>query len=172
MKTSPLARWLAAFSICCFFAAANDALSNEPYPLEYFALREVINEVTVSPDGDRLAMLRILTREGNPILHVYDSDDLEGKPFVVDSDPMEIMTYDWASDDHIVLTLRQKVRDQIEGQNQGVYEYQIAILNLKKKAFDEFPSADPIVENLLPGKPGKVIISEQPGAGGGRTALM
>jgi dipeptidyl aminopeptidase/acylaminoacyl peptidase len=145
-------------------AASVHAAQADPYPLEYFALREVMNEVTVSPDGDRLAMLRILTREGNPILHVYDSDDLDGKPFIVDSDPMEIMTYDWASDDHIVLTLRQKVRDQIEGQNQGVYEYQIAILNLKKKAFDEFPSADPIVENLLPGKSDKIIISEQPGA--------
>ena len=136
----------------------------EPYPLEYFALREVINEVTVSPEGDRVAMLKILTREGNPILHIYESDELEGKPFVVNSDPMEIMTYDWASNDHIVLTLRQKVREQIDGQNQGVYEFKIAILNLKKKAFDEFPAANPVVENLLPGKPGKIIISEQPGA--------
>ena len=46
--------------------------SSEPYPLEYFALREVINEVTVSPDGGRLAMLKILSREGNPILHIYE----------------------------------------------------------------------------------------------------
>ncbi|HEX5787158.1 MAG TPA: prolyl oligopeptidase family serine peptidase [Woeseiaceae bacterium] len=145
-------------------ATFDAAAASEPYPLEYWALREVINEVTVSPNGEQLAMLKILAREGNPILHIYDAGNLEGQPFVIDSDPMEIMTYDWASDEHIVLTLRQKVRDQIEGQNQGVYEYQVAILNLKKKAFDEFPAADPIVENLLPGKRDKIIISEQPGA--------
>jgi dipeptidyl aminopeptidase/acylaminoacyl peptidase len=155
---------LAAVAIVIANPAVAGTAAADPYPLEYFALREVVNEVTVSPDGDKVAMLRILSREGNPILHIYESGDLEGKPFVVDSDPMEIMTYDWASNDHIVLTLRQKVREQIDGQNQGVYEYKIAILNLKKKAFDEFPAADPVVENLLPGKPGKVIISEQPGA--------
>ncbi len=147
------------------FGAATAASANEPYPLEYFAVRSAVSNVSVSPDGERLAMLRILSREGNPILHVYDSDDLDAKPFIVDSDPMEITSYYWASSDHIVLTLRQRVRDKIEGQNQGVYEFQLAILNLKKKEFDDFPADDPSVENLLPGKPDKIIISEQPGAG-------
>ena len=41
----------------------------EVYPLEYFALREVVSSVTVSPDGERLAMLKILSRTGNPIGH-------------------------------------------------------------------------------------------------------
>jgi len=142
-----------------------NASANEPYPLEYFAVRSAVSNVSVSPNGEQLAMLRILSREGNPILHVYDSDDLDAKPFIVDSDPMEITSYYWASDDHIVLTLRQRVRDKIEGQNQGVYEYQLAILNLKKKVFDDIPANDPIIENRLPGKPDKVIISEQPGGG-------
>ena len=141
------------------------ALASDPYPLEYFALREVVSNVAVSPNGEQLAMLKILTREGNPILHIYEAGNLEKDPFVVNADPMEIRNYYWASDSHIVLTLRQRVRDKIEGQNQGVYEQRIAILNVKKKEFDDFPAAAPIVENLLPGKATKIIISEQPGAG-------
>ena len=144
-------------------ALVSPALAADPYPLEYFALREVVNNVTVSPDGEKLAMLKILTRTGNPILHIYETDNQEKDPMVIDSDPMEIRSYYWASDEHIVLTLRQKVRDKIEGQNQGVYETRIAILDVKEKKFDDFNAANPVVENLLPNKPNKIIISEQPG---------
>lgn len=155
-----LSKIIVAASLLAFLPVSN---ADEPYPLEYFALREAVGFVTVSPDGERLAMLRILSREGNPILHVYDADDLDAKPFVVDSDPMEIRSYYWASDRHIVMTLRQKVRDKIDGQNQGVYESRIAILDLEEKKFDDFDAASPIVENLLVNKPNKIIISEQPG---------
>ncbi|MCP5093139.1 MAG: S9 family peptidase, partial [Gammaproteobacteria bacterium] len=144
-------------------ALVSPAFAADPYPLEYFALREVVNNVTVSPDGEKLAMLKILTRTGNPILHIYDADDQDKDPMVIDSDPMEIRAYYWASDEHIVLTLRQKVRDKIEGQNQGVYETRIAILDVKNKKFDDFDAESPFVENLLPNKPNKIIISEQPG---------
>jgi len=152
------------FLLASLLFSAPVALQAEPYPLEYFALREAVSVVTVSPNGEKLAMLRILSREGNPILHIYDANDLDADPFVVDSDPMEIRSYYWASDDHIVLTLRQKVRDKIDGQNQGVYESRIAILDVEKKEFDDFDAAQPVVENLLVNKPNKIIVSEQPGA--------
>jgi dipeptidyl aminopeptidase/acylaminoacyl peptidase len=108
-------------------------------------------------------MLKILTKTGNPILHIYDADNLDKDPFVIDSDPMEIRAYYWASDEHIVLTLRQKVRNKIDGQNQGVYEFRIAILDVQNQKFEGFDAASPVVENLLPNKPYKIIISEQPG---------
>jgi len=141
----------------------SSALAEDPYPLEYFALREVTSNVTVSPNGEKLAMLRILTRSGNPILHIYQSDAVGEDPFVVNAEPMEIRSYYWASNEHIVLTLRQKVRDKIEGQNRGVYEQRIAILDVVKREFDDFDSEYPLVENLLPNKPNRIIISEQPG---------
>ena len=137
--------------------------ADEPYPLEYFALREAITNVTVSPNGDKLAMLKILTREGNPILHVYNANNLDEKPFVVGSDAMEIRSYYWASDEHMVMTFRQKVREKIDGQNQGVYETRIAILDLAKNEFEDFDAAAPAVNNLLPYEPFKIIISEMPG---------
>ena len=140
------------------------AANAEVYPLEYFALREVVSSVTVSPDGERLAMLRILSRTGNPILHVYDTDDLDGDPFLVDADPMEVIGYQWASDQHIVMRFRQRVRDQVEGQEGSVFEYRIAILNLVEETFEDFATAGrPAIVHLLPGRPDEIIISEQPG---------
>lgn len=144
-------------------ATSLHAAAPDPYPLEYFALRDVVSDVTVSPDGERVAMLKILSRDGNPILHVHDADDLDKDPFVVNSDPMEITGYEWVSDKHILMSLRQRVRDKIEGQNQGVYEYRITILDLEDEEFDSFDMPLPLVENLLPNEPNKIIVSMQPG---------
>ena len=144
--------------------AADQSAGLEPYPLEYFALRAVVSNVTVSPDGKHLAMLKILTKTGNPILHVYDTSNLDKDPFVVDADPMEITGYYWASDDHIVMTLRQQVRDMVKRQEGSTYSYRLTILDLPKKKFKDFDVADPAVENLLVHVPDKIIISERPGA--------
>ena len=64
------------------------ASATDPYPLEYFALRSSVSNVTVSPDGKRVAMLRILSREGDPMLHVYDIDDLDGDPEHAQEEPL------------------------------------------------------------------------------------
>lgn len=153
-----------AFASIFLVLSAPFAALAEPYPLEYFAIRPVISNVTVSRSGDRIAMLKILHREGNAILHVYDTDDLDGDAFVVGSDKMEIIDYDWASNDHIVMTFRQKTTDRVRGREQDVYKYQIAILNIPEEKFEGFDAARPIFENALPAKPNKIIISEQPGA--------
>ena len=107
------------------------AQASEPYPLEYFALREVVNTVTVSPDGEKVAMLKILSREGDPVLHIYDADDLDKDPFVINADPMEITSYFWADDNFILLTLRQRMRDMVKGQEESVFDYKIAILDVE-----------------------------------------
>ena len=151
---------------CALFVASLLAplvAAAEEIPLEYFALRASLQQVSVSPSGDKTAMLKILTREGNPYLHVYDTDNLDGKPYVVGSEKMEITSYNWASDEHIVMTFRQKVMDKVEGQEESVYRSRIAILDLVDEKFDDFDAAAPVVENLLWNKPGKIIFSEQPG---------
>ena len=95
-------------------------LSAEPYPLEYWALRDVVSNVQVSPNGKRVALMKIPTRDGDPIIEVYDAANFEREPFRVNADPMEITDFDWLSDRAIVVSLRQKVRDKIEGFNLAV----------------------------------------------------
>jgi dipeptidyl aminopeptidase/acylaminoacyl peptidase len=138
-------------------AVADDA--PEPYPLDYWALRSVISNAQVSPDGKYLGIMKIPNKKGNPIIEVYETADLGKKPFSMDAKPMEITNFYWASNKDIVFTLRQKVRDKIEGFNEGVYENRIATLDVVKKKTRKFDETGASITNLLPNKPNKIIIS-------------
>ena len=161
MRNRPLVGWLGATLMLGLVAPS--MASQEPYPLDYFALREVVNNVQVSPDGKWLAMLKIPTKDGDPSLVVHDVADLEAEPLIVGADPMEITSYYWASDEHIIMILRQRVGKMVKRQEGSVFRSKFAILDVKDKRFDDFDAAFPNVENVLPGVPGKIIISEQPG---------
>ena len=141
------------------FSFLTPAVAAEPYPLEYWALRSVIDNAQVSPDGKYLGLMKIPSKDGNPIIEVYEAADLNKEPFRLNADPMEITNFYWASDKDIVFTLRQKVRDKIEGFNQGVYETRLAVVDVKKEKIKSFDEADPSIVSLLPDKPNKIIIS-------------
>ncbi|MGB5721201.1 MAG: prolyl oligopeptidase family serine peptidase [Woeseiaceae bacterium] len=163
---------VAAFAclLVSVFFTSSISLAGEapkPYPLEYWALREVINNAQVSPDGEYLGLMKIPSKKGNPVLEVYDAADLAKEPFRLNAEPMEITNFYWASNKDIVFTLRQKVRDKIEGFNEGVYETRLAVVDVKKKEMKSFDELNPFVENLLPHKPGKIIISFQEGEADG-----
>jgi dipeptidyl aminopeptidase/acylaminoacyl peptidase len=135
----------------------------EPYPLEYWALRPVINNVQVSPDGKYVGLMKIPSKDGNPIIEVYEAADLKKEPFRLNADPMEITDFYWVSEKDIVFTLRQQVRDRIEGFNQGVYEDRLAVVDVVKEKIRSFDESNATVENLLPNDPDKIIISFQEG---------
>ena len=135
----------------------------EPYPLEYWALRDVMWNVQVSPDGNYLGLLKIPNRDAAPMLEVYEASNLEKEPFRIDGGRMEITSFDWVGDQDMVVRFRQKVRDKIDDFNQGVYEYKIALLDVKEEEINQFREANPSVENLLPNEPDKIIISLNPG---------
>lgn len=141
--------------------------SPKPYPLEYWALREVINHAQVSPDGKHLGLMKIPSRDGNPVIELYETADLAREPFRINADPMEITDFDWVSDTAVIFTLRQKVRDRIEGFNEGVYEYRLAMADLEDQKMRAFDEQNATIENLLPGKPDKVILSFMEGGEGG-----
>lgn len=137
-----------------------------PYPLDYFAVRAVIKNVEISPDGKNLALIKTLGKEGKPILEVYNASDLRKKPFRVNAKPMEIIGVNWVSNDNIILTLRQKTRDNIKGFNRGVFDYRIAKLDIKKKKLTKFHLINPRVVNVLPDKPNKILLAFLPKDGG------
>ncbi len=144
----------------------------EPYPIDYWALRAVINDVRVSPNGKYLALLKIRNKTGNPVLEVYDTSNLDKPVTSMDADPMEITGIYWASDKDVVFTLRQKVRDIIDGFNQGVYENRIAILDVEKKKTRQLKEENSFIENVLVSKPGKIIISFSEGDRDGPAAKL
>jgi dipeptidyl aminopeptidase/acylaminoacyl peptidase len=152
--------WLGAGLL---LSMASTILASEPYPFEYWALRDVVSNVRVSPDGKHVALMKIRTRDANPVIEVYDASNFDKKPFRLNADPMEITRFNWVGDQDIIVSFRQKVRDQIDGFNEGVYEYKLAMLDVRKKKIEQFREVNPTLENLVPSKPDKVIISFNPG---------
>ena len=148
-------------------SAGAHAQAPEPYPLEYWALRDVISRAQISPNGEYLGLMKIPSRDGNPIIEVYETADMVKEPFRLDADPMEITNFFWVNDKALVFSLRQRVRDRIDGFNQGVYESRIALLDVERRQIRRFDEVGPAIENLLPNEPNKVIISFAEGGGDG-----
>ena len=160
MKLLKLAQFLTLY-LAAFGSAV--ALAADPYPLDYFALRTTVGNVEVSPDGKHIAMLSNPSKKGDPYIEVYKTDNLNNEPFRLNADPMEITRFYWVSDDVIVFSARQKVRDKIDGFNEGVYETVLASVDIKKKKIKKYEQVGASISNLLPSKKNKVIYSFQPG---------
>lgn len=146
-------------------ASASKTAQLEPYPLEYWALRNVMTRAEVSPSGKYLATLQIPTKNGDPIIEVYEtsgfSDEDTSEPFRINAKPMEIQTFDWINDKTMVVLLRQKIRDKIEGFNQGVYGYALAKVDVDSQKVQMFRDNYETLNivNILPNEPNKIIIS-------------
>jgi dipeptidyl aminopeptidase/acylaminoacyl peptidase len=162
---------LASLCLGYLFAAGASvaAESNEPYPLDYWALRPVINAAQVSPDGKYLGIMKIPAKDANPVIEVYEAANLdkENPVFTLNADSMEITNFFWASDNDIIFYLRQKVRNKIEGFNRGVYETRLAVVDVESKEMEAFDETNPLIENLLESEPDKIIISFQEGGDDG-----
>ena len=146
--------------------------TSEPYPLDYFALRPVIGNVRLSPDGKRLAWTRIPSKAGDPIIEVYDASDLHKAPFRMNADPMEVTRFRWVSDTDILFDLRQQVRNQIEGFNRGIYEYKLGLVNVQTRKMKAFGEVGIFLEHRLPNEPNKIIVSLLEGGDEGPSARV
>ncbi|MAS21467.1 MAG: hypothetical protein CMN49_00860, partial [SAR116 cluster bacterium] len=132
----------------------------EDYPLDYWARRAAVGVPTLSPDGSKFALLRIMERGGNPVIEVYETDNLDEEPRRINSDPMEISFLGgWITNDILLFSARQQVRDQIDGFNQGTYEQKNAIYDHSKNKLGQIrqPYFSPV--GRLKGESDKVLIS-------------
>lgn len=105
------------------------AVQGEVVPLEYFATYPAVADVSLSPDGEHLAMRRLTARDGDYIIEVYSTDDFSADPVRLGADRMEVLGVSWVSPEYLLVNFRQQVRDRIEGVNQGVYEFKRAIVH-------------------------------------------
>ena len=155
------------FSIFCLLTIFfSGPIVAKIYPLEEWAKRADIRNVVLSPDAEKMALLRIKGNEGMPILEVYDASDLSKRPFRMDAKPMEITSFRWISDDKIFFSARQQVRNKIDGFNRGVYEYNSGILTLdknpKKSSWKKLNSLGGGIISNLPMYPNNIIVAGYP----------
>ena len=120
--------------------SAPTAHAQEPLPIEHWAVRASMSSVSLSPNGKRLAYLRILSKDGNPIIEIHDVDKLgdEASTIRLDAKKMEFTNVSWVGDDYLLFGVRQQVRRRIEGVNQGTYEFRLRGYNVKDREWVKF----------------------------------
>ncbi|HHI82884.1 MAG TPA: S9 family peptidase, partial [Rhizobiales bacterium] len=132
--------------------------SGAPVPIDYFALRPAIQNVSLSPDGKHIAMRRLFTKDGNYVIEVYDTAHMDKKPVRFGAKKMEIVGYQWASPDYLWVTFTQQVRKKIQGVNRGVFELKSALVHISgKKPWKTLPD-DARLFDVLVNEPNKIRI--------------
>ena len=151
-------------SLTLFALAAGTVLGANapaPYPLEQWAMRSVISRVSLSPNGEQLALLKIPTRDGDPIVEIYDAGDLSKEPFRMNAGRMELTSITWLNDEKLFFGARQAVRDEVEGRELDTYRYRSGLLDVKEREIERFDGGFSVVQ-LLPKSPNKVILAMEP----------
>ncbi len=156
MKKFPL---LAA--VACVLApltAATGQTGVPTVPVEVWALRDTIATVTLSPDGQHLAMLRMTSKDGEYLLEIYKTSDLSKPWRRLNAEPMEMISAGFVSDDYIFGNAWQVVRNSVKGAEEDVRSYKSWAYNLKTNKFSEASGSFNIV-GLLPKEPNHVLVA-------------
>ncbi len=104
--------------IFCFFIGlitlvigSNTAVSaTETLPIDAFAMRPAIQQISVSPDGKKLAMLRGTSLNGHYILEIFKTNDLKKTPIRIGAAKMELTRFAWLNNEKLYISLRNKAK--------------------------------------------------------------
>jgi len=146
--------------------ADTQAQSGGSVPIEVWALRDVVNQVQISPDGKHLLVHINPSREGDYLLQIFKTDDLT-KPYrTLAADPMEIINATWVSDNLIFGNAWQQVRENVKRQEQNTRNFASYFYNLDTNKFQQIRGSFQIA-NLLPDEPDKILIASGNSVTGG-----
>ncbi len=151
----------AAGALCLVQPAAPAVAQTTPghptVPLEVWALRDVINDVEVSPDGKHVLVQKLESKEGDYLLEIYDTEDMSKPLRRLNADPMEIIQVQWVSDNYIFGTAWEQNRHSVKGPEESTYDYKAFSYNLKANKFQELPGNFELV-GKLPKEPNEILI--------------
>lgn len=135
-------------------------------PIEVWALRDVVQTVQVSPDGQHILVLKVESKDGENILEIYKTNDLS-KPFRrLNADPMEFVSAEWVSNDNIAGVAWKVVRKKVTRPEEDIRSYKLYGYNLNSNKFSESSGNFSIVNNL-PSEPDKVLVQTGSASGTG-----
>lgn len=137
---------------------AQEGQSAGTVPVDVWALRNVVNTVEVSPDGQHVLVHVNPSREGEYLLQIYKTSDLT-KPYrTLNADPMELTNATWVSDNVILGQAWQVKRKKVKGPEDDVREYALLTYDLEKNKFNQIRGSFSLV-NTLPDEPDTILIS-------------
>ena len=133
--------------------------SSATVPVEAWALRDIMTNVSVSPDGTKLLLMKIESKEGEYIMEVHDTTDLSKKPIRTNADPMEIISARWVNDRYIFGTAWQVNRKSVKGPEEDIRDYAAFAFDVETKKFSQVSGTFSIVNNL-PSDPDNVLVAD------------
>lgn len=137
---------------------ATPAASAEDASIQDFATRPVMFAPGISPDGEKVAYRAAQTAKGDYYIEVRDANNLKRKPVRIGSDKMSITGFNWISDNHLLVSFTQQVRNQVKAQEDSVFESKRAIFRADGKGrFVEIYDDTQIVSSL-PDEPNYVLV--------------
>ena len=136
----------------------------ETLPIDAFAMRPAVQQVSVSPNGKMLGMIRGQSLNGDYLIEIYDTRDMKAKPVRLASEVMEITGFIWLNDDRLWVNFRQnlnKVEYKFGGGDKTRYRYRSYIINSNGKGkWKEVPAEGRInLVSLLPKSKDEVLIA-------------
>lgn len=144
-------------SVIGLTASSLGAQTTQTVPIDAWALRTVVNNVQVSPDGKHLLVQKLDSREGEYLLQIFKTDDLSTPLRTLAADPMEIISASWVSDNFIFGGAWQVLRKSVKGPEQDVRERAGFSYNLEKNKFSKVDDNFGIV-NTLPNEPNTLLV--------------
>lgn len=142
-----------------FTAHAEPIVGANPLPIDYFAIRDTVTNVSVSPSGKYVAMLKITTKEGNPYIEIYDTSDFSKAFRRLDAKPMEFISISWVNDDFLFGTASKIVRKTVKRPEADVRSYRAFSYSIPKNKFNNIDGNFGL-ESVLPTDPDNILIRE------------
>ena len=127
-------------------------------PVDYWALRSVVNAVEVSPDGKHLLVHKMESRDGDYLIEIYSTDNLSEPKRRLNAGKMEIISASWVSNNHIFGSAWQIVRERVTRPEEDIRSYKAYFYNLEKNKFDAVDGNFGLA-GRLPNEPDKILIS-------------
>ena len=145
--------------------AANGS-SAKPVPIDYWAVRNAISNVSISPEGTYLALMKIESKDGDPIFEIYETADLSKPPKRLNAKPMEFLSFDgWLTDDVFFGTAMQIVRKHMRGAERDTRSYRGFSYSVSENKFNNIDGAFNIA-SMIPADPDHIVIGSSNSPGG------
>jgi len=139
-------------------ALGGAANAREPLPIDYWAVRPTMQAASLSPTGEFVAYLVTESRDGNPVMEIRRTADLSQTYRRISGGRMELQGLQWMGDNVLITLARRKIRNRIDGFNDGVYGTLLQTYNIETEEFGEFDPGTGLA-NILPGDPEHVIFA-------------
>lgn len=158
LKASLLAAMAGVSVIGLSVSAPADTQAQSSVPIDVWALRDVVNQVEVSPDGKHLLVHINPSRDGEYLLQVYKTSDLSTPYRTLKGDRMELISASWASDNIIFGQAWEQKRSVVREQEDDTYNYATYYYNLDQNKFSQ-SDGNFVIVNRLPDDPDSVLVA-------------